>query len=76
MRQFPLALTALAALTALGACATAEPGPSYAEELSQLEADCRERGGVLTALPGAVGPTPATDFSCTIPGGASRLDHD
>lgn len=74
MRLISPALAACA-LLGLSACATTgEPHPSYAEELEQLAADCHARGGILTSISASLGPTAASDYACTISGGASRLD--
>lgn len=75
MRLISPALAA-AALFGLSACATTgAPHPSYAEELEQLAADCYARGGILRSISNAVGPTAASDYACSISGGASRLDQ-
>lgn len=75
MRQAVHTTLVIAAAAIVAACATGRQNPTYAEELAQLEAQCRERGGVLTPLEGAIGYRPATDYACTIPGGgASRLN--
>lgn len=62
-----------AALT-MGACATSPaPSNSYTQELERLTADCAERGGILSPIPGAVSGRPQTDYACEIRGGASRI---
>jgi len=66
---------ALGLALALSACA-AGPGrdlPGYAEDLDRLAADCRDRGGILSPIPGATTGRPQTDFACRITGGASRI---
>ena len=63
----------LAAAALLAGCATA-PHETRTAELDRLIADCRERGGVLTPIPG--GPrsgNEAANHTCEIPGGASRI---
>ena len=75
MRQALNTTLVIAAAAIVAACATGRDHPSYAEELAALDADCRERGGILTPIQGSVGFRPANDYACTIPGGAaSRLD--
>ena len=70
-----LIAAALASALAASACATGPSNhPTYGQELDKLAADCRERGGILAPISGG-GQTgrPATDYTCNITGGASRL---
>lgn len=56
-----------AGLLALGACAAT--GPSrYSEDMAALEAECRERGGVLAPNPQGFGTTgnPAVENFCKV----------
>ena len=63
---------ALVALLGLAACASQPGRNSYAAELDRLEADCRERGGILLPIPGAQARTgnPGAAFTCNLPGGS------
>lgn len=67
----------LGAALAMAACATS-PGPanSYSQELERLTADCAERGGILSPVPGAASGRPQTDYVCEIRGGASRIGNN
>ena len=70
-------LSSLLLAASLSACAgTSRPQPTYGQELDQLTADCRERGGILSPISGAQTGRPQTDFACEIRGGASRLTRD
>ena len=62
--------------TGLAACASGprEPRPTYMQELDQLAAECRERGGILAPIAGSTTGRPQTDNVCEIRGGASRLN--
>ena len=67
-------LSSLLLAASLAACAgTPRSNPTYAEELDQLTADCRERGGILSPISGGLTGRPQTDYACEIRGGASRL---
>lgn len=58
----------------LGLAACASTGTSrYSEELRQLDADCRARGGILAPTGGPTTGRPQTDNVCKITGGASRI---
>ena len=75
MRAVPKALVALAALVAplaLGACATGRPQPTYDEDLAKLTAECTARGGILSPS-GAPTGRAQTDYVCKITGGGSRI---
>ena len=69
-------LSSLLLAASLGACASTGSHPTYGQELDQLTADCRERGGILSPIPGAQTGRPQTDFACEIRGGASRLTRN
>jgi len=69
-------LSSLALAASLGACASTGSQPTYGQELDQLTADCRERGGILSPISGAQTGRPQTDFACEIRGGASRLTRN
>ncbi|MNH51873.1 hypothetical protein D3C73_35250 [compost metagenome] len=71
MRAAPQALIVLAAL-ALGACATGNPQPTYQQEYDTLNAQCVERGGILSPS-GLTSGRAQTDYVCKITGGASRI---
>ncbi|MNE36093.1 hypothetical protein D3C87_432340 [compost metagenome] len=71
MRAAPQALSVLAAL-ALGACATGNPQPTYQQEYDTLNAQCVERGGILSPS-GLTSGRAQTDYVCKITGGASRI---
>lgn len=67
----------LGAALGVSACAgTPHSRPSFGEELDQLTADCRERGGILAPIAGATTGRPQTDYVCEIRGGASRLTRN
>jgi len=69
----PLFLAAvIAAPLALAACASGRPLPTYQQEMDQLEAECRDRGGILSPSGRQTG-RPQTDYVCKITGGASRI---
>lgn len=69
----PLFLAAvIAAPLALVACASGRPLPTYQQEMDQLEAECRNRGGILSPT-GLQTGRPQTDYVCKITGGASRI---
>jgi hypothetical protein len=42
--------------------------------MDQLEAECRDRGGILSPTGRQTG-RPQTDYVCKITGGASRIPH-
>jgi hypothetical protein len=65
------------AVLILGLAACASTGTSrYTDELRELEADCRDRGGILAPTGQQTG-RPQTDNVCRITGGASRIpDRD
>ena len=73
-----LAGSAILAVTIsmLGACASSGPGGGggYSQEMAELERGCTARGGILTPIPGANTGRPATDYACTIRGGATRVE--
>lgn len=74
----PAPLVALAMLGSLTACASTTGEPTrYQQDKALLEADCRERGGILTPSPSGFDPSgnPALDFQCEVRGGGSRLDR-
>lgn len=72
-RILPSSLVLGAAL-ATAACASGpRSNPTYGDELDQLTADCRERGGILSPIPGGHSGRPQTDYVCEIRSGASRL---
>ncbi len=61
----------------LSACAgTGRTHPTYGQELEQLTADCREREGILSPIPGATTGRPQTDYACEIRGGGSRIPRN
>ena len=62
---------AVAAL-ALAACASGRPLPTYQQEMDKLDAECRERGGIISPTGRQTG-RPQTDYVCKITGGASRI---
>ncbi len=64
-------LAALAAPLALGACATGRTVPTYQQEYDALNAQCVERGGILTPS-GLTSGRAQTDYVCKITGGATR----
>ena len=73
-----LTLISLALLGGLTACASTRGEPTrYQQDKARLEAECRERGGILTPSPGGLDPSgnPALDFQCEVRGGGSRLDR-
>jgi|GEM_PF-177625 len=66
----------LASSLGLAACAgSSHPQPSYTEELDQLTATCRERGGILVPVPGATTGRVQTDYACQITGGGTRIPN-
>ncbi|WP_374516272.1 hypothetical protein [Brevundimonas sp.] len=67
------ALTPAAAALVLSACAGGPPLESTAERLSELERNCRERGGVLVPSGAPITGRPEVDNVCRITGGATRL---
>ncbi len=71
---FRLVLASALAAMAVSACATGSGPSSYNQELTQLTADCAERGGILVPNGNASTGRPATDYSCRISGGASRIN--
>lgn len=76
MRAAPLvALAALAAPLALGACATGKTYPTYQEEYDKLNAECVARGGILSPT-GAQTGRPQTDNVCKITGGGTRIPNN
>ena len=75
MRSSPMprTLILLAAAAMLAGCMTA-PRESRISELDRLIEECRERGGILTPIPG--GPrsgNEAANHTCEIRGGGSRI---
>ncbi|WP_341021480.1 hypothetical protein [Brevundimonas diminuta] len=69
----PLFLVAvIVAPLALAACASGRPLPTYQQEMDKLDADCRERGGIISPTGRQTG-RPQTDYVCKITGGASRI---
>ncbi|MGX1746315.1 MULTISPECIES: hypothetical protein [unclassified Brevundimonas] len=69
----PLFLAAvIVAPLALAACASGRPLPTYQQEMDQLDAECRDRGGILSPT-GLQTGRPQTDYVCKITGGASRI---
>ncbi|MFC5344963.1 hypothetical protein ACETK8_03035 [Brevundimonas staleyi] len=62
-----------AALTTAACASGPRTHPTYGDELDQLTAECRERGGILSPVAGAQTGRPQTDYVCEIRGGASRL---
>ena len=67
-------LSSLLLASSLAACASGpRTNPTYGEELDQLTAECRQRGGILSPISGAHTGRPQTDYVCEIRGGASRL---
>jgi hypothetical protein len=75
MRAAPKALIVLAAVVAplaLGACATGTPLPTYQQEYDALNAQCVERGGILSPS-GLTTGRAQTDYVCKITGGATRI---
>lgn len=64
-------LAALGAPLALGACATGRTVPTYQQEYDALNAQCVERGGILTPS-GLTSGRAQTDYVCKITGGATR----
>lgn len=69
-------LSSLLLAASLSACASTGSHPTYGQELDQLTADCRERGGILSPISGAQTGRPQTDFTCEIRGGPSRLTRN
>lgn len=67
-----LILAAALVPLALGACATSNPLPSYQQEYDTLNAQCVERGGILSPS-GATTGRAQTDYVCKITGGATRI---
>lgn len=63
---------ALAVCACAGASREGRP-PTFDEELRQLRAECAERGGILTPIPGSYTGRPRSDNACEIRGGASRV---
>lgn len=75
MRAAPRILTVLAAVVAplaLGACATGRALPTYQQEYDALNAQCVERGGILSPS-GLTSGRAQTDYVCKISGGAARI---
>jgi len=69
----PLAvLAAVVAPLALGACATGKTLPTYQQEYDALNAQCVERGGILSPS-GLTSGRAQTDYVCKITGGATRI---
>lgn len=64
---------AAASLATAGCAAGARPLNGYGAEMDRLTADCAERGGILTPIPGATSGRPQADYACEIRGGASRI---
>lgn len=64
------ALVLMAAAT-LAACASTT-GHSGKSEYERLEKECRERGGILTPIPGAHNANEAANYACEIRGPAPR----
>ena len=71
----PSVLLAATLASGLTACASTprEPRLTYQQEVDRLDADCRERGGILTLGSGASTGRPQTDYFCEIRGGGGRL---
>ena len=63
----------LLAASLAGCAGSPRSHPSFSEELDQLTADCRERGGILTPIAGATTGRPQTDYAGEIRGGGSRI---
>jgi len=75
MRAAPRTLAVLAAVVAplaLGACATGKTLPTYQQEYDALNAQCVERGGILSPS-GLTSGRAQTDYVCKITGGATRI---
>jgi hypothetical protein len=75
MRAAPRTLAVLAAVIAplaLGACATGKTLPTYQQEYDALNAQCVERGGILSPS-GLTSGRAQTDYVCKITGGATRI---
>lgn len=69
----PLFIAAvLVAPLALAACASGRPLPTYQQEMDKLDAECRDRGGIISPTGRQTG-RPQTDYVCKITGGASRI---
>jgi hypothetical protein len=70
----PLIFAALvvAAPLALSACASGRPLPTYQQEMDKLDAECRDRGGILSPTGNQSG-RPQTDYVCKITGGGTRI---
>lgn len=64
---------ALLTLPLVAACATTDGVNRYQADMDRLEAQCRERDGILTPTGSQTGE-PARDYACKITGGASRLN--
>ena len=75
MRAAPRTLAVLAAVVAplaLGASATGKTLPTYQQEYDALNAQCVERGGILSPS-GLTSGRAQTDYVCKITGGATRI---
>ena len=69
----PLFLVAvIVAPLALAACASGRPLPTYQQEMDKLDAECRERGGIISPTGRQTG-RPQTDYICKITGAATRI---
>lgn len=69
----PLFLVAIiVAPLALAACASTHPLPTYQQEMDKLDAECRERGGIISPTGRQTG-RPQTDYVCKITGAATRI---
>lgn len=67
-----LPVLSIAAALVLAACATGPTINRYQTDLAKLDADCRERGGILQPTNAATG-RPETEYFCRL-GNASRID--
>ena len=64
---------ALLTLPLIAACASTDGVNRYQADMDRLDAQCRERGGILQPT-GSQSGEPARDYACHITGGASRLN--
>ena len=72
----PSVLLAATLVSGLTACAGTprEPRQTYQQEMDELDASCRARGGILTLGSGTTTGRPQTDYFCEIRGGGGRLN--
>jgi hypothetical protein len=57
----------------LSGCATTTARPDgTVSEFQRVSAECRDRGGILTPIPGAATGRVETDYACTISGNVRR----